>query len=87
MTQTCACSKASFGRLKPTYDTHAIHFDYKPEQLLHGRKKVHFRNEKLQETKNLMKERLRIKDENEKRENHEKQRQSTFKILKHWRET
>ena len=33
MAQTRACSKSSFGRLKPTVDIRVIHFDYTLEQL------------------------------------------------------
>ena len=65
-----------------------IDFDYALEQLFIMTKKKHsLINEKLKvnrasETEEQRKERLRIGPENEKIENHEKQRLSTLKRLK-----
>ena len=60
--------KVSFGQLKLTCDTRVIHFAYTLEH----------RNEKLKanrasETEEQMKERLRIRRENKRTENYEKQ--------------
>ena len=79
--------KVSFGRLKPTYDTRVFHFDYTLEHFYHGQKKCSLRNQKLKadrasETEERRKERLRIRRENKKIENHEKQRLTTLKRLK-----
>ena len=68
----------SFGQLKPTCDTRVIHSDYTLEQFKKKRK-CSLRSEKLKanrasETEEQMKERLRIRRENKKTENHEKQR-------------
>ena len=88
MDQTCACSKSSFGRLKPTRDTRVIHFDYMLEYSFSLDEKETFTtNEKLKanrasETEEQRKEKLRIERENEKIENHEKQRLATLKRLK-----
>ena len=59
MAQKCACSKSSFGQLKPTCETHVFHLDY------WTKKKRLLRNEKLKasrasETEEQRKERLRI---------------------------
>ena len=67
-----------FGWLKPTCDTRVIHFDYMLEALAWMKKKYSLRNDKLKanrasETEEQRKERLRIRRENEKIENHEKQ--------------
>ena len=48
MAQTRACSKSSFGQLKPTCDTRVIHFDYYARAALAWtKKKRSLRNEKL----------------------------------------
>ena len=56
MAQKRACSKSNFGRLKPTWETHVIHFDYTLEQLYHGRKRnvrLEMRNVKQAELQRL----------------------------------
>ena len=75
MDQTRACSKS----------TRVTHFDYTRAALAWTKKKRSLRNEKLKanrgsETEEQRKERLRIRRENEKIENHEKQRLATLKI-------
>ena len=63
--------KVRFGRLKPTYDTRVIHFDYMLELLKHGQKRnVHLEmgNLKQTETEEQRKERLRIGREKIKQE-------------------
>ena len=83
MDQTRACSKSSFGLLKPTCDTRVIHFDYYARAALAWtKKKCSLRIEKLKanrasETEEQIKERLTIRRENEKIEKHEKQRLAT----------
>ena len=54
--QKRACSKSSFGRLKPTCEARVIHFDYTLEQLYHGRKRnvrLEMRNLKQAELQRL----------------------------------
>ena len=68
-------------------DTRVIHFYYTLELLQHGQKKCSLRNEKLEvnraaETEEQRKERLRIRCEKKKSENHEKQHLATLKRLK-----
>ena len=46
------------------------------------KRNVHLKVRNLSETEEQMKERLRIRRENKKTENHEKQRQATIKRLK-----
>ena len=88
MDQTRAYSKSSLGLLKPTCDTRVIHFDYYARAALAWtKKKCSLRIEKLKanrasETEEQIKERLRIRRENEKIENHEKQRLANLKRLK-----
>ena len=87
MAQTRACSKSSFGQLKSTCDTRVIHFDYARAALAWTKKKRSLRNEKLKagrasDTEEQRNERLGIRRENEKMENHEKQRLVTLKRLK-----
>ena len=88
MNQTCACSKSSFGLLKPTCDTRCYSFRiYARAVLAWTKKKRSLRNEKLKanrasEIEEQIKERLRIRRENEKIENHEKQHLATLKRLK-----
>ena len=60
-------------QLKPTCDTRVTHFDYTLEQL----EKL-----KVNRASEQRKERLRIRPENEKIENHYKQRLATLKRLK-----
>ena len=80
--------KISFGRLKLTCDTRIIHFDYTLRVALAWTKRKHsLRNEKLKanrlsETEEQGKERLRIRRENKKTENHQKQRLATLKRLR-----
>ena len=79
--------KVIFGRLKLTCDTRVIDFDYVQSSFSMTKKKRSLRNEKLKanrasETEEQRKERLRIRCENEKIENHEKQRLATLKRLK-----
>ena len=71
--------KVSFGQLKLTCDTRIIHFDYARAALAWTKKKCSLKSEKLKanrasETEEQMKERLRIRHENKKTENHEKHR-------------
>ena len=79
--------KVKFGQLKPTCETHVIHFDYTLEQLYHGRKRnvrLEMRNLKqaeLQRLKNRGKKGWGL-TRNEKIEDHEKQRLATLKRLK-----
>ena len=84
--QTHTCSKSVFGRLKSTCDTRVIHFDYTLRAALAWTKnKRSLRNEKLKANRlseTEEKKRLRIRRENKKTENHEKQRQATLKRLK-----
>ena len=89
MDQRRACSKSSFGLLKPTCDTLVIHFDYiyARAALAWTKKKYSLRNEKIKanrasDTEEQRKQRLRIRPENEKIENHEIQRLATLKRLK-----
>ena len=87
MAQTCAFSKSSFGRLKPTCDTCYSFRLYTGSVLAWTKKKRSLRNEKLianraSETEEQRKERLRISCENKKTENHEKLRLATLKRLK-----
>ena len=89
MEQTCACSESSFGRLKTTSDTHPCYSFrlYARAALAWTKKKRSLRNDKLKasralETEEQRKGRLRIRCENDKIENHEKQRLVTLKRLK-----
>ena len=85
--QTCACSKSSFGLLnRPVHPCYSIRL-YARAALAWTIKKRSLRNEKLKanrssDTEEQRKERLRIRRENEKIENHGKQRLATLKRLK-----